>query len=134
MNKVDITSRSGEIICKNFLPINIGGHRLVALPISCLLIIALILLAVPCMASPVIDSISGTSKIAIDRIGPVPSIGSSGAISVSPSQSTAYTLSACNDGGCVSNNAYIEVGDVAIQPINLMPEPQPEPGSPIQLM
>lgn len=71
-------------------------------------------------------------------------VGSSGSISVSPSYSTAFTLSACNDGGCARDSAYIEVGEVAIQPINLMPEPQPqpqpypepqpEPANPIQLM
>ncbi|MGA9098055.1 MAG: hypothetical protein WB392_03900 [Methanotrichaceae archaeon] len=81
-------------------------------------------------------SVSGADEVDINGRG----VGSSGSISVSPSYSTAYTLSACNDGGCVKDSAYIEVGEVAIQPINIMPEtqpypePQPEPANPIQLM
>lgn len=73
-------------------------------------------------------SVSGASRVDINGRR----VSSSGSLSVSPSYSTAYTLSACNDGGCVSDSAYIEVGEVAIQPINIMPEPDPGMNIPIQ--
>lgn len=73
-------------------------------------------------------SVSGANRVDINGR----QVSSSGSISVSPSHSTAYTLSACNDGGCVSDSEHIEVGEVAIQPIDLMPEPDQGLNIPIQ--
>ncbi len=71
-------------------------------------------------------SVSGAKRVQLNGRG----VSSSGRISVRPSFSTTYTLTACNDADCISDSTYIEVGEVAIQPIIIGPypeEPQPEP-------
>ncbi|RQW79924.1 MAG: immunoglobulin domain-containing protein [Methanothrix sp.] len=67
-------------------------------------------------------SVSGAESVVISGIG---SVRSSGSMSVRPSYTAFYTLTATNGGGSDSANAYIEVGEVAIQPIIIPPQPRP---------
>ena len=67
-------------------------------------------------------SVSGAESVVISGIGPV---RSSGSMSVRPSYTAYYTLTATNGGGSDSANTYIEVGEVAIQPIRIPPQPRP---------
>jgi hypothetical protein len=64
-------------------------------------------------------SVSGASSVEISGIG---SVGPAGSLSVTPSSSRAYSLRACNGGVCASGRVFIEVNEVAIQPIEPMPQ------------
>ena len=70
-------------------------------------------------------SVSGASGIEISGIG---AVGPEGSLSVTPSSSRAYSLRACNGGVCASGRVFIEVNEVAIQPI----EPMPKKRNPIR--
>ena len=68
-------------------------------------------------------SVSGATGIEISGIG---SVGPEGSMSVTPWSSRAYNLRACNGGVCAARRVFIEVNEVAIQPIEPMPQKRPK--------